>query len=181
MRQYEKRRYGLPQRTVGNSNKKLRASAPLRPLRLSLNFLLKAAEQVLLTLWIGSMWAIGYLAVPVLFRVLDDRMLAGMLAGKMFTLLNFLGLFCGVLLFVGLLLQQGRTVLSGWRSWMLVSMLLLICVVEFILQPQMAELKQLGLEGEHLQQFRWLHGISSILFLLNSLAGLVLIVRGVQK
>jgi len=58
---------------------------------------------------------------------------------------------------------------------------LLIAVAEFVLQPQMAELKQLGLEGEHLQQFRMLHGISSILFLLNSLAGLVLIVRGVQK
>ncbi len=138
-------------------------------------------ERVLLTLWIGSMWAIGYLAVPVLFRVLDDRILAGMLAGQMFTLLNFLGLLCGALLFTGLVFQQGRTALSGWRSWLLLGMLLLICVTEFVLQPQMAELKQLGLEGEHLQQFRMLHGISSILFLLNSLAGLLLIVRGVQK
>ncbi len=127
------------------------------------------------------MWAIGYLAVPVLFRALDDRVLAGMLAGQMFTLLNFLGLFCGVLLFSGLLFQQGRNVFSGWRSWLLLGMLLLICVAEFVLQPQMAELKQLGLDGEHLQQFRWLHGLSSILFLVNSLAGLLLIIRGLQK
>ncbi len=141
----------------------------------------KAFERVLLTLWIGSMWAIGYLAVPVLFRVLDDRVLAGMLAGQMFTLLNFLGLFSGLLLFSALLWQQGRAVLSGWRSWLLLSMLLLIGVTEFYLQPQMAELKQLGLSGEHLQQFRMLHGVSSILFLLNSMAGLLLVVRGLQK
>ncbi len=138
-------------------------------------------ERVLLTLWIGSMWAIGYLAVPVLFRVLDDRILAGMLAGQMFTLLNFLGLFCGVLLLAGIFYQQGRVTLSGWRSMLLVGMLVLVCVAEFILQPQMAELKQPGLEGEYLQQFRWLHGISSILFLLNSLAGLVLVARGLKK
>ncbi len=127
------------------------------------------------------MWAIGYLAVPVLFRALDDRVLAGMLAGQMFSLLNFLGLFCGVLLLSGLLFQQGRAALSGWRSWLLFGMLLLVCVAEFVLQPQMAELKRLGLEGEHLQQFRWLHCLSSILFLVNSLAGLLLVIRGLQK
>jgi hypothetical protein len=38
-----------------------------------------------LTLWVGGFWAIGYLAAPMLFYNLDDRMLAGMLAGKMFT------------------------------------------------------------------------------------------------
>ncbi len=143
--------------------------------------MLKAFERVLLTFWIGSMWAIGYLAVPVLFHSLDDRFLAGMLAGKMFTILNFAGLFCGFLLFLGLFYQQGRAALSGWRSRLLLAMLLLICVAEFVLQPLMAELKQLGLSGESLQQFRWLHGISSILFLFNSLAGLLLVIRGVQK
>lgn len=127
------------------------------------------------------MWAIGYLAVPVLFRLLDDRALAGMLAGEMFTLLNFLGLFCGISLIAALLFQHGRSVLSSWRCGLLLGMLLLIGVAEFILQPQMAELKLLGLEDEYLQQFRWLHGLSSILFLFNSLAGLLLVVRGVQK
>ena len=140
-----------------------------------------AFERVLLSLWIGSMWAIGYLAVPVLFATLDDRILAGMLAGKMFTILNFMGLFCAALLFSGLFYQQGRAALSDWRSWLLLFMLLLICVIAFILQPQMSELKQLGLNGDSLQQFRWPHGLSSTLFLFNSLAGLLLVIRGLQK
>ncbi len=127
------------------------------------------------------MWAIGYLAVPVLFHSLDDRILAGMLAGKMFSILNLMGLLCGLLLFLGLFYQQGRAALSGWRGWLLLTMLLFICVAEFILQPQMAALKQLGLSGDSLQQFRWLHGISSSLFLVNSLAGLLLIIRGLHK
>ncbi len=140
-----------------------------------------AFERALLSIWIGGMWAIGYLAVPVLFHTLDDRMLAGMLAGQMFTILNFFGLICGLLLFAGLFYQQGKIALSGWRSGLLLFMLLLICVAEFILQPQMAELKQQGLNGAILQQFRWLHGISSILFLFNTLAGLLLNIRGLHK
>jgi hypothetical protein len=38
-----------------------------------------------LTAWVGSLWAIGYLAVPILFHAQPDRQLAGMLAGQMFT------------------------------------------------------------------------------------------------
>ena len=38
----------------------------------------------LLVLWIGGMWAIGYVAAPVLFANLGDKQLAGMLAGRLF-------------------------------------------------------------------------------------------------
>ena len=60
--------------------------------------ILQYGEQLLVTLWVGSLWAIGYLAVPILFSTLDDRMLAGMLAGKMFTAVSFIGLGCGTAL-----------------------------------------------------------------------------------
>ncbi|HFQ14321.1 MAG TPA: DUF4149 domain-containing protein [Gammaproteobacteria bacterium] len=138
-------------------------------------------ERILLTLWVGGMWAIGYLAVPVLFAMLEDRMLAGMLAGRMFSLLNLLGLFCGGALLAMQLWQRGRALLRDWQGWLLPGMLLVILAGEFILQPQMAALKLAGLEGERLQQFRLLHGISSLLFLGNSLAGLWLVFRGPRK
>ncbi|MEO8342514.1 MAG: DUF4149 domain-containing protein, partial [Gallionella sp.] len=38
------------------------------------------------TAWVGGLWAIGYLAVPVLFYAQPDRQLAGLLAGQMFAL-----------------------------------------------------------------------------------------------
>jgi len=30
------------------------------------------------TAWVGGQWAIGYLAIPVLFLTLPDKMLAGL-------------------------------------------------------------------------------------------------------
>lgn len=137
-------------------------------------------ERLLLTLWIGALWAIGYLAVPILFAMLDDRMLAGQLAGRMFTLVSFLGLFCGGLLLLGTLLRLGKGTLRNGRAWLLLVMLLLVAVGEFGLQPLMAQLKAQGLiEGSaQAVQFARLHGIASVLYLINSLCGLLLVAAG---
>lgn len=137
-------------------------------------------ERILLTLWVGALWAIGYLAVPTLFAQLDDRVLAGLLAGRMFTLVSFLGLFCGGVLLVGAWLRQGRMALRSVRAWLLVVMLLLVAVGEFGLQPLMAQLKAQGLVEGSTQavQFARLHGVASVLYLINSLCGLLLIGLG---
>ena len=44
---------------------------------------------------VGSLWAIGLIAAPTLFSVLSDNtQLAGLLAGKMFTLTAYVGMAC---------------------------------------------------------------------------------------
>ncbi len=139
-------------------------------------------ERIALTLWVGGMWITGYMVAPLLFSVLDDRALAGMLAGKMFTAMSYIGLLCTGLL---LLIQLHRPSPKGrkeWRRWLLLTILLIILIGEFVLQPMMAELKQQGLvEGsEVMQRFGMLHGLASLLFLFNSLAGLALVIFGLQ-
>ena len=47
---------------------------------------------IVVTLWAGSLWAIGGLAAPTLFRVIPTSYLAGLVAGKMFTLVAFVGM-----------------------------------------------------------------------------------------
>jgi hypothetical protein len=135
-----------------------------------------SGEKILLTLWVGALWSIGFLAVPILFGQLDDRQLAGMLAGKMFTAVSYIGLFCGSMLVISLLRR-----LSHWRVelivWLLFVMLLLVVIGEFIIQPQMAELKLMGLlpGSETSQQFDLLHRIASTLYTINSILGLALV------
>lgn len=133
-------------------------------------------ERVLLTLWVGSLWAIGYLAVPTLFAALDDRMLAGMLAGRMFSAVSFIGLGAGTALLAMALMSIQRP-LSSWRVRILLLMLVIVAVGEFILQPMMAGLKAGGLvEGSsEAARFGLFHGVASILYLVNSLAGLALV------
>lgn len=133
-------------------------------------------ERILVTLWVGALWAIGYLALPTLFASLHDRMLAGMLAGKMFTAVSYIGLVCGGLLLLGEGTRRGRAVLRSPRAWLLVGMLLLVAIGLFWLQPLMVALKAHGLAAGTPQAaaFARLHGISATLYLLNSIGGLLL-------
>src|SRR4030067_236139 len=73
-------------------------------------------ERLLLTLWVGSLWAIGYIAVPVLFHALDDRQLAGNVAGRVFAVVYLVGLVAGPLLLASLWMRA-TTPVRGWRFW----------------------------------------------------------------
>ncbi len=135
--------------------------------------LLVGLERLLISLWLGALCAIGYLAVPILFASLDDRVLAGMLAGKMFSAVSLVGLGCGSAL-LALLWTRCAKPLRERRFYLLLIMLVLVVLGEFVLQPQMAELKAQGLaEGG---RFAMLHGIASLLYMANSLIAVVVLV-----
>ena len=137
-------------------------------------------ERVLLALWIGGLWVTGYLVVPTLFATLDDRHTAGLLAGRIFQTMNYVGLGIGTYLLISILRTASEHKLKEWRAWTLATMLLLIAVAAFVIQPMMQELKIQGIaEGSaQASQFGRLHGISSILFLINSVLGIILVGAG---
>ena len=62
-------------------------------------------------------------------------------------------------------------------------MLVLVAVGAFVIQPQMVALKATGIGPgtEQAAQFGRLHGISSVMYLINSLLGLALVVTGIRK
>ena len=130
------------------------------------------------TLWVGGMWMLGYVAVPALFRWLPDRQLAGMVAGQMFTLLTYIGIGCALYLLVFQLRQSGRAALRSRAFLVTLAMLLLVLAGQFVLQPILASLKAQALPLEVMQsafatQFRTWHAVSGILYLIQSLLGIV--------
>ena len=141
--------------------------------------MLQITERILLTLWIGGMWVIGFVVAPTLFTMLDDRSVAGSVAGRLFTIISYIGLASSLALISALFFDLGGRALKAWRAWLLCGMLLIILFGQFVLQPEMAALKQAGLHGDAAARFGRLHGISSALFGINSLAGLVLVIFGV--
>ena len=141
-------------------------------------------ERILLTLWVGGMWTIGFIVAPTLFATLgDDRQLAGSLAGQMFKIIYIVGLGVSLLLLVSLLISQGAQAFKQWRSWILTLALALIAIGFFVLQPAMQDLKTQGLlEGsEQALQFANLHKLSSTLYTVTCLCGLVLVAAGLRK
>lgn len=142
--------------------------------------LTEALYAIALTLWVGGLWVIGYLVAPVLFSSLADRQLAGMLAGKLFALIGWVGLGCAAYLFVFMIAERGVRVFRHAAFWVLLLMAGLTAVSLFGIQPLMAQLKVDALPREVMEsvfrdRFAAWHGISSILYLLQSLLGLVLL------
>lgn len=136
---------------------------------------------VAITLWVGGMWAIGYLAAPVLFASLGDRQLAGLLAGRLFSLIGWVGLSCASYLLLFIVVRWGAQLFRRAVFWLVLLMLAMTVVSQFGIQPLMAQLKADALPREVMEsvlrdRFAAWHGISSILYLVQSLLGLWLVV-----
>jgi hypothetical protein len=64
-------------------------------------------DTLLLVVWIGGIWTVGYVVAPVLFSTLEDRGAAALIAGKLFSAMGLVGLYCGTLLLF-LLVAEGQ-------------------------------------------------------------------------
>lgn len=132
-----------------------------------------SGENVLLTLLVGGLWAIGYVAVPVIFASVDDKQLAGQLAGQLFAVGGGLGLGAGLLLLLLGLLREQVGALANW-SWRGVAVLvLLLAVVQFGLAPAIAHARDAGLTDG--ADFQRLHKLASALYMAASVIGLAIV------
>lgn len=134
------------------------------------------------TLWVGGLFAIGYLAAPVLFYQLDDRALAGLLAGRMFTYIAYVGMVCGLYLLLHRLVRHGGAALKQAFFWIAGLMLLLTLGQRYGIQPIMEGLKAQAWPQDVMQslfrdRFQTWHGISSAVYLIQSLLGLALVAK----
>jgi hypothetical protein len=137
---------------------------------------LQALERTLLTFWVGGLWTTGFVVAPLLFAELDDRVLAGTLAGAIFHVMAYAGLACGAGLLVINWRLRGLRRLFVWQTFVIVAMLGLAAVGEFVLAPWIAELRATGLTDS--ARFAQAHGLASGVFLVNCALGLVLVSSG---
>lgn len=143
--------------------------------------LAEALYLIVLTAWVGGMWAVGYLVAPVLFADLGNRQLAGMVAGKLFAWIAWIGLGSAAYLMLFLAMRWGGAVFKRSVFWLVLIMVVLTAVSLFGIQPLMAQLKAEALPREVMEsvlrdRFAAWHGISSILYLVQSMLGLWLVV-----
>lgn len=137
---------------------------------------------MLVTAWVGGLWAIGYLAAPALFYTLDDKQMAGMLAGRMFAWVAYLGMFSAFYLLIHRLAKFGTPALKQGFFWAAVAMLLLTLAGHFGIQPVLAQIKAQAMPADVMQsvfadRFRTWHGVASIGYLIESLLGILLVLK----
>ena len=157
--------------------------------------LLARTRLLVATLWAGSLWAVGYLAAPTLFATLSDRVLAGTIAGNLFTSQAWLSIACALVMLVLLWATQTSTggIFAGpaanmaaksRRTLLIIVLVMLACtlVSHFGLQPMMASLRAAAGPGGVMDdaaknEFGILHGISSAIYLVQSLLAAWLVVK----
>lgn len=132
--------------------------------------------------WVGGMWAVGYIAAPVLFQSLPDKVLAGVLAGKLFGVTAYMGMVCALYLLIYCYRGFRKQVLYKHIFWIAAVMLLLTLLGQFGIQPLLAEIKLQALplyvmDSPYAGQFSLWHGAASIAYLIQSLLGIVLLLK----
>ena len=135
---------------------------------------------IAITLWVGALWVIGGIAAPTLFYRIADRILAGNLAGQMFTLGAWTGMACAAYLLLFLIVRRGLGVWKSGVFWLALLMLALTLAGHFGIGPILAQLRVDALPRQIMEstlrdRFAAWHGISSGLYLIESLLGLWLV------
>jgi hypothetical protein len=136
---------------------------------------------IVVTLWVGALWMTG-LTAYVLFDSLQDKQLAGSLAGKLFTMVSYIGVVSAFYLLIQRLLNYGTASLKQGFFWVVIFMLLLILAGHFGIQPILAQLKTDALPNDVMQsvfasRFKTWHGVASVAYLVQCLLGFVLVLK----
>lgn len=135
-----------------------------------------------LVIWVGSLWTLGAIVVPILSNALDDKQLAGMLAGKMFKVGALVSVVAGVYLLSYSLVRDGARAYKTSFFWLVLIMWLLTLAGHFGIQPILQNLKNQALPLAVMQsvfadRFSQWHGISRILWIIQAVFGVVLVWR----
>ncbi|HVZ43085.1 MAG TPA: DUF4149 domain-containing protein [Ramlibacter sp.] len=88
-------------------------------------------------LWWGSLTAIGFMAVPLLFANLPSPAIAGQMAAKLFTAQTWMSVGCGMVL----LIARGKVRIEAWA----LAGMILALLVEFAVAPRIVAKQDLAL------------------------------------
>ncbi len=134
-----------------------------------------ASRRVVLSLWAGSLWTVGYLAAPTLFAVLDDRHLAGELAGRMFYAETWLSLICAGFLLVPYRASGSFRPLATVDNLLVLTSVSLLVLSEWLIRPLMVASRLPGVGPG--QDFAMWHGVAATLYLFASIIALAAVWR----
>ena len=120
-------------------------------------------------LWWGSLTAVGFMVVPLLFKFLPTPAMAGHMAARLFTAQTWVSVACGVVLL--LVSRSNRpSALSGRAQAALVFIvlgMLLALLIEFAVAPRIVARENLRL---------W-HGAGSVMYVVQLLCAAAVLWR----
>jgi len=134
------------------------------------------------TLWVGSLWTVGYIVAPTLFATLADRKLAGTIAGALFRVEAWLSLACALVILTAIFCCKEMAAAQRKALLRLIfAMLVCTLIMQFGLQPAMASLRTAAAAGgmtlDVKTYFGVLHGVAALVFFIQSMLGISLMLK----
>ena len=133
--------------------------------------------------WAGSLWTIGYLVAPTLFATLHDSALAGTIVGSLLAREAWVSIVCAALLLVLMSTARSIEALQKRRLAIVIGIMLACALAIYLgVQPAMAALKEAAggvsmRQSPQWTQFAILHGVSQLLYVVESVLAAVLVIR----
>jgi len=140
-------------------------------------------------LWVGGFVTVAYLVTPILFSTLGDRQVAGIVAGNIFRVEAYFSIALSLVLMVtaNFLVSKGENAYRLIR-WLLLAMLACAISAGLVLIPWMSSLRDQAnadsisvMASSSAALFSRLHGVSSNLFVIQSVLGIALLWRLTKK
>jgi hypothetical protein len=128
----------------------------------------KRLVAVLAALWAGSLLTVCAIAAPTAFAVLEDRRLAGTVAGRLFQIETWLGVAFGIA--IALIAAVQRRAVRRVDAALIAMSAGAPLVSELALGPSMESARRAG----DMTRFGALHGVSALLFALACIGALTL-------
>ena len=133
--------------------------------------------------WAGSLWTIGYLVAPTLFATLHDSALAGTIVGSLLKSEAWVSIICAAVLFVLVSTARSMDAVQKRRLNVFIGFMVACALAIYLgVQPAMAALKEAAgavpmRQSPQWTQFAILHGVSQLLYVVESVLAAVLVIR----
>ena len=144
---------------------------------------LARARLLVAVFWAGSLWTIGYLVAPTLFATLHDSVLAGTIVGSLLTSEAWVSIVCAALLLVLVSTARALDAVQKRRLYIVIGVMVACALAIYLgVQPAMAAMKVAAgavpmRQSPQWTQFAILHGVSQLLYVVESVLAAVLVIR----
>ena len=140
----------------------------------------ESVQSLAVTLWVGALWTVGLMVAPTLFQFVPDRIVAGSIAGRLFTYTALLGLGCGAYLLLFRLTRFGAHAFRQAFFWVALLMVIFAMVGQFGIQPILEALRERALPRQVMEsvlrdRFAAWHGVASVLYVIECALGAALV------
>lgn len=141
-------------------------------------------RRLIIVAWVGGLWAVGLLVAPVLFTSLP-RMTAGMVAGRLFTAMAWIGIISSLLILTSYYLEYGFRAFKRLAGYVVLVMLLCVLISHFGITPAIEELKRVANDANNERllgiDFVFWHAVSSIVYYVLCALGVILVFSDTGK